>query len=61
MKISQLPEEVNIKALEYQRNAGIGWVKKTDNLQDAFDWEDSEEKHNYWYKWQAKKFKETAK
>jgi hypothetical protein len=61
MKISQLPQEVKEKALEYQKNADKHWDKKTDNLRDAFDLEDSKEKHNYWYKWQAKKFKETVK
>jgi hypothetical protein len=40
MKISQLPKDVKEKALEYQRNANEDWDKNTDNLRDAFDWED---------------------
>jgi hypothetical protein len=59
MKISQLPQEVKEKALEYQRNADQYWRKTTDNLRDAFDWEASEEGYDYWNEWQAKKFKET--
>ena len=57
MKISELPQEVKEKALEYQRNADQSWSKTTDLLVLAFDWEDSEEKHDYWYEWQGKKFK----
>jgi hypothetical protein len=51
MKISQLPEDVKVKALENQKNAVIGWGKKTDNLVDAFDWEDTKEGHDYWREW----------
>jgi hypothetical protein len=60
MKISQLPEDVKIKALENQRNASIGWEKKTNNLDQAFDWEDSEEGHDYWSEWYDKEFIEVT-
>jgi hypothetical protein len=61
MKISQLPEKVKVKALENQRNASIGWDKKTDNLDQAFDWEDSEEGHDCWIYWQKEDFIEVIK
>jgi hypothetical protein len=58
MKISQLPEDVNIKALENQKESKgrLVWDKKTDNLDQAFDWEDSEEGHDYWRYWYDKEF-----
>ena len=58
MKISQLPQEVKEKALEYQRNDDENWDKNTDNLRDAFDWDDTEERENYWSKWYVSQFKE---
>jgi hypothetical protein len=59
MKISQLPQEVKEKALEYQRNADQYWSKTTDCLALAFDWQETKEMEDYWADWQAKKFKET--
>jgi hypothetical protein len=58
MKISQLPEDVKIKALEYQKESkgGFVWDKKTDNLALAFDWEDTQERHDYWQYWYDKEF-----
>jgi hypothetical protein len=61
MKISQLPQEVKEKALEYQKNSNKYWDKKTDKLEYAFDWENSEEGEGYWKYWEEKKFKETVK
>jgi hypothetical protein len=61
MKISQLPEHVKIKALKYQKNAGIGWGKKTDNLVDAFDWGLTKEGHEYWSEWSKEDFIEVIK
>jgi hypothetical protein len=61
MKISQLPQEVKEKALEYQRNANEDWDKNTDNLRDAFDWEDLEERHIYWVDCYLSDLKEKAK
>ena len=61
MKISQLPQEVKEKALKNQRNEDISWDKKTDNLQAAFDWEDSEEGDIYWEKWDYKEWEELIK
>jgi hypothetical protein len=52
MKISQLPQEVKEKALEYQRNSD--WNKTTDHLVLAFDWEHTKEKYEYWKEWHDK-------
>jgi hypothetical protein len=60
MKISQLPEDVKVKALENQKNANKDWDKTTDNLGYAFDWEDSEEDYKYWVKWQKEDFIEAT-
>jgi hypothetical protein len=48
MKISELPQEVKEKALEYQRNADENWDKNTDNLEYAFDWQNTNEEEDYW-------------
>jgi hypothetical protein len=48
MKISELPQEVKEKALEYQRNADENWEKTTDNLEYAFDWRNTNEEEDYW-------------
>jgi hypothetical protein len=58
MKISQLPEDVKIKALEHQKESKgkLVWDKKTDYLQNAFDWEDSEEGNDYWKHWDDKEY-----
>jgi hypothetical protein len=60
MKISQLPEEIKVKALMNQKNAPKDWGRKTDNLGDAFDWWDSEEGHYYWKHWAEKEFIEVT-
>jgi hypothetical protein len=57
MKISQLPQEVKEKALDYQRNADKSWSKTTDCLVLAFDWENTKEDRYYWKQWHVKKFK----
>ncbi len=44
MKISELPEEVRVKAFKY-------FSKGTDDLGDAFDWDKTEEGADYWYEW----------
>jgi hypothetical protein len=56
MKISQLPQEVKEKALEYQKNSDRD--KTTDNLDDAFDWEYTKEREDYWIDWYLSEFKE---
>jgi hypothetical protein len=61
MKISQLQQEVKEKALEYQKNANKDRDKTTDNLDNAFDWEDTKEREDYWVEWYLSEFKETAK
>jgi hypothetical protein len=61
MKISQLPHEVKEKALEHQRNARTGCIKKTDNLRHAFNWENTKEGAIYWEKWHEEDFIEVIK
>lgn len=61
MKISQLPQEVKEKALKYQRIANEDWDKISDYLQNAFDWDETEEMENYWSEWDDEEFKETIK
>jgi hypothetical protein len=51
MKISQLPQEVKEKALEYQRNASNLFNKDTDGLEYAFDWSITKEECDYWHEW----------
>jgi hypothetical protein len=60
MKISQLPKDIKKRALEYQKNADISWYKKTDELHDAFYWEDTEEGYDYWNDWHHKEFIEVT-
>jgi hypothetical protein len=62
MKISQLPEHVKIKALEYQKQnkGGFVWDKKTDNLAVAFEWGNTKEGHDYWQYWYDKEFIEVT-
>lgn len=50
MKISQLPQEIREKALEYQKNAEDPWVKESDLLVESFDWYLTSEGPNYWNK-----------
>jgi len=59
MKISQLPEEVKIKALEYQKNSD--WQNPTDHLMHDFNWADTEEGSDYWQYWDEKEFIELIK
>jgi hypothetical protein len=60
MKISQLPKDVKIKALEYQKNSDISYDKKTDNLLAAFYWENTKEEYNYWREWHKEDFIEVT-
>ena len=57
MKISELPQKIREKALEYQRNETLKtYLKKTDNLVLAFSWTNTEEGSRYWCNWDSKKF-----
>lgn len=49
MKISELDPLNKKLALEYQRNA-VGFDKKTDDLEFAFGWHDTEGGFDYWNK-----------
>ena len=52
MRISELPQEVKEKALEYQRNCNTSWsMRTTDALVYAFDWEKTKEGFDYWNDW----------
>jgi hypothetical protein len=46
MKISELPKDVKEKALRY-----INIHSDTDNLMEAFDWDETKEGGDYWEKW----------
>lgn len=48
MKISQLPEDIKQKALEYQKKADCSWCKNSDILEESFDFENTEEGWEYW-------------
>lgn len=50
MKISELPQEIREKALEYQRNASSNFDKETDDLKKAFSWSMTKEDYHYWQK-----------
>ena len=55
MKISELPEEVRLKALEYQKNETDEYYgRDTDILGWAFDWAKTNEGNDYWYYWHNK-------
>jgi len=55
MKISELPNEVKKKALEYQRNNKDKYYdKNTDILSDAFNWKITFEDYDYWDDWYLK-------
>ena len=55
MNISELPQEVKEKALEYQRNETITFHSKTtDILSHAFNWENTTEGYKYWFDWDWK-------
>ena len=60
MKISQLPEDVKIKALEYQKEDSGVSSKKTDCLDTAFRWDDTKEGCDYWWEWHDKEFIEAT-
>ena len=53
MKISELPNEVRLKALEYQKN-GTNNDKYTDDICSAFEWRKAIEGVNYWFDWYKK-------
>ena len=56
MKISELPEEVKAKALEYQKNERNPFFNnESDDLKVAFEWNNTEEGYDYWGKWYDKK------
>jgi len=54
MKISELPEDVRKKALNYQNQQGDFNDKKSDYLGAAFDWEKTNEGFDYWNEWSIK-------
>lgn len=47
MKISDLPQDLREKALEYQRN-DLSFDKKSDLLDKAFNWWNTKEGHDFW-------------
>lgn len=60
MKISELPEDVRKKALNYQKEQfrktkGMTFAFKSDILAAAFDWEQTIEGFDYWNEWSLKK------
>ena len=62
MKISELPEKVKAKALEYQRNElnnsnknNYKYNQNTDCLTIAFNWNNTKEGFEYWMDWDSKK------
>ena len=63
MKISQLPQEVKEKALEYQEKGGGEYMfdKKSDDLNNAFEWLGTKDGLKYWLYWHDKEFKDTVK
>jgi hypothetical protein len=57
MKISQLPPEIKEKAIAYRESADQDvWNKKSDNLQNAFNWIKTEEGEFYWENWHLKEY-----
>jgi len=53
MKISELPEKIKKKALEYQSNQKIDLT--TDFLNRAFNWYKTNEGFEFWWDWDIKK------
>ena len=53
MKISELPEDVREKALEYQKNEKYykTFDKTSDFLSRAFNWRNTYEGYDYWIDW----------
>ena len=62
MKISELPEDVRKKALNYQKQQVINtkgtkvFDYSSNNLDDAFDWTATKEGEIYWSRWCSEKF-----
>jgi hypothetical protein len=60
MKISQLPPEIKEKAIAHRDVANQDiWDKDSDNLADAFNWfntQDKSEGFEYWKNWDAIKY-----
>jgi hypothetical protein len=50
MKISELPEDIKIKAFEYQITAKEKYDKYTDSIKYAFNWWETFEGYDYWEK-----------
>jgi len=62
MKISELPQEIREKALEYQRNEkDIAYRKDSNDLGSSFDWESTKEGYAYWKKLQNQNVIEAIK
>jgi hypothetical protein len=60
MKISELPQEIKEKALEYQRNANPNTFDlQSDCLLTSFSWMITKEGHNFWKKWYSERPNET--
>lgn len=59
MKISELPNEVRLKALEYQKN-GTNNDKYTDDLDSAFTFANTIEGPSYWFDWHEKQSKKQS-
>jgi hypothetical protein len=62
MRISELPQEVKEKALDYQKNEKYynTFDNNSDILSNAFNWRNTFEGYEYWFDWDRKKnFKET--
>jgi hypothetical protein len=57
MKISELPEDVQKKALNYQNQQGDFNDEKSDSLAAAFDWKKTNEGFEYWEEWFLKEDK----
>jgi hypothetical protein len=61
MKIDELPEDVRKKVLNYQKQQVINtkgtkvFDYSSNNLDDAFDWEKTDEGCDYWNKWYCNK------
>ena len=58
MRISELPKDVKLLALDYQRNEKFYDIydSNTDSLLNAFDWTATKEGENYWREWAINKF-----
>jgi hypothetical protein len=54
MKISELPKEVRELALLNQKQEIENYSTTTDELEDAFCWDSTEEGEDYWFDWDNK-------